>query len=331
MMRQKSPALLAVAMSAILATGACVSVAQEPASASTTNDDQSIAVLSGGTRPADDSLTLLGTGGGPISRPDRAGSATLLRLGGHNYLIDAGQGVVQQMARAGISSEEVPLVFLTHMHDDHYVGLPALASHSFTLRGNGLMLIGPKRTAELERAVEAMMDLSAQIRIVENRMTRTVEGYVQSREIGPGEVYRDERVTVTALENHHYRFAAETDAGRANTSLAFAFQTANQRIVFTGDTGPFDELANFTRGADILVAEMASLADRAQVPPHVIPHMEKEHLSPAEAGRLAAAAGAKTLILSHIGIVGEDDITEIKRHFSGRVVSGEDLMTFPLD
>ena len=238
---------------------------------------------------------------------------------------------MQQLSKVGISSEEIPLVFLTHLHDDHYVGLPALASHSFTLGGDGVMLIGPKRTGDLEDAVEAMMDLSAQIRIVEIRMTATVEDHVRSREITPGEVYRDERVTVTALENHHYRFAAETDAGRANSSLAFAFQTANQRIVFTGDTGPFDELADFARGADILVAEMASFADRTEVPDFVIPHMEREHLSPTEAGRLAAAAGVKTLILSHIGIVGEDDIAEIKRHFSGRVIAGEDLMTFPLD
>ena len=238
---------------------------------------------------------------------------------------------MQQLAKVGISSEEIPLVFLTHMHDDHYVGLPALASHSFTLRGSGITLIGPKRTRELEDAVEAMMDLSAQIRIIENRMTATVADHVRSQEVAPGEIYRDERVTVTASENHHYRFAAETDAGRANSSLAFAFETANQRIVFTGDTGPFEELADFARGADILVAEMASLADRAHVPPHVIPHMEREHLSPTEAGRLAAAAGVKTLILSHIGIVGKDDITEIKRHFSGRVIAGEDLMTFPLD
>ncbi|WP_120076084.1 MBL fold metallo-hydrolase [Aurantiacibacter odishensis] len=330
MMKMKSTSLLAVAMSAILATGACASVAQE-APANGNVDDNTIARLAGGTLPAANSLTLLGTGGGPISRPDRAGSATLLRLDGHNYLIDAGQGVVEQLSKVGISSEQVPLVFLTHMHDDHYVGLPALASFSFTLGGSGVTLIGPERTGELEDAVEAMMDLSAEIRIVENRITATVEDHVKSQEIAPGEIYRDDRVIVTALENHHYRFAAETDVGRSNSSLAFAFEMADQRIVFTGDTGPFDELADFARGADILVAEMASYADRNSVPDFVIPHMDREHLSPTEAGRLAAAAGVETLILSHIGVVGEDDIAEIKRHFSGRVIAGEDLMTFPLD
>lgn len=315
----------------MIAASACAPAVGQEALASAMPVHSAVDVLPTGQIPADNSLTLLGTGGGPFARTDRAGSATLLRVGGQNYLIDAGQGVVAQLAKAGLASQQIPLVFLTHLHDDHYAGLPGLASFSFTMRGPGLTLVGPPRTGELEAAIEATMNVSASIRIVENRISGTVEDFVSSQEVTEGEVYRDDNVRVTALVNQHFRIAADTEMGRANKSLGFAFEFGDRRVVFTGDTGPFGRLVEFAQGADVLVAEMASYADRAQVPPHIVPHMDYEHLSPTEVGRLAQRAGVEVLVLSHIGFVGEADIAEIRRNFSGELVVGEDMATFVLN
>lgn len=314
-----------------ITVGACAPAVASETLAPTPVPVRFAGTLSVGQAPADNSLTLLGTGGGPISRPDRAGSATLLRVNGQNYLIDAGQGVVAQLSKAGIASQQIPLVFLTHLHDDHYAGLPALATFSFTMRGPGLTLIGPPRTGELETAIESTMNVSASIRIVENRMQGSVADFVSSREVVEGEVYRDDNVRVTAIVNQHFRIAADTEMGRANKSLGFAFSFGDHRIVFSGDTGPFERLVEFAQGADILVAEMASYTDREQVPPHILPHMDHEHLSPTEVGRLAERAGVRILVLSHIGVVGAADLDEIRRNFSGELVVGEDMSTVVLN
>jgi ribonuclease BN (tRNA processing enzyme) len=274
-------------------------------------------------------LTLLGTGGGPGGRKERSGIATLLEVGGNRYLIDAGEGVSRQLAMAGVQDTQVPIVFFTHLHDDHYAGLTALATFAYTLRAKGLTLIGPAGTADLRDALAAMLQVSANMRIVENRLPMTPDQFLAAREFGDNPVYADEHVKVIADDNHHFRFGAESPAA-TNRSYALRFEAGGKVIVFTGDTGPDARVDALAKGADVLIAEMASYKDRTMVPPQIVKHMDEEHLSPTEVGKLAARAGVKTLVLSHIGIVGEDDLAEIRKHFSGEIVLGADLVKITL-
>lgn len=320
-------ALLAVLpwVAAIAAAGACAPVAAElPA------PPAAFQVITDAKTTAPTSLTLLGTAGGPVVSTERAGIASLLRVNGENYLIDAGHGVAEQLAHFGMDGRNTPRVFITHLHDDHYIGLAALASFAFTLRGTGMEIIGPPRTGELETALESMLGVSAKIRIVENRIPTKLEDFVASREFTGGEIYRDANVVVTALENQHFRLAADSDMAKENKSYTLAFAFDGMRVVFTGDTGPFHGLTEFTRGADVLVAEMASYTDVQMVPEIIRPHMEHEHLSPTAVGQLAHRAGVKVLVLSHIGIVTEEDMAAVRKEFSGQIVLGSDLMTIPL-
>ena len=66
-------------------------------------------------------LTLLGTGG-PLPDPTRHGSAAVLQIGDARLLVDAGRGVVLQLARAGIPVDTVGPVLVTHHHYDHIAG-----------------------------------------------------------------------------------------------------------------------------------------------------------------------------------------------------------------
>lgn len=274
-------------------------------------------------------VTLLGTGGGPGGRKERAGIATLLEVSGNRYLIDAGEGVSRQLAMAGVQEREVPIVFLTHLHDDHYAGLTALATFAYTLRSKGLTLVGPAGTSKLREALAAMLQVSANIRIVENRLPMTPDQFLTAREFGQNPVYSDEHVRVTATTNHHFRFGPDSPAA-SNTSHSLRFEAAGKVIVFTGDTGPDSRVDELARGADVLIAEMASYKDRTMVPPQILKHMDEEHLSPTEAGKIAARAGVKKLVLSHVGIVGEDDLAEIRKHYSGEIVLGADLVKINL-
>lgn len=277
------------------------------------------------SRQQPDGVLLLGTAGGPLARAERSGIATLLTIGGKNYLIDAGEGVVHQMGKVGMQAPGAPLVFLTHLHDDHYAGLPALASFSYTLRSPRLDVYGPVGTVDLVGGLVQVMGPSARIRGAEQGFKRTPADFAVAHEYGEGAIYEDENVTVTALANSHYRFAADNPVA-VSRSFSLRFAAKGRVVVFTGDTGPTAALADFAKGADILVAEMASHADRQAVPPYVREHMDKEHLSPLEVGKLAAAAGAKTVVLSHIGEADQSDVDEIRSVFGGKIILGTDML-----
>lgn len=276
--------------------------------------------------PAPPRLVLLGTAGGPGGRVDRSGIATLLEAGGQRYLIDAGSGVSHQLALKGVAERDVPLVFLTHLHDDHYAGLLSLASFAHSTRGKGMTLIGPSGTARLSAALGGVMEVNAQIRKAESGTMLPVSAFLAAREFHAGPIFQDATVAVTAIANSHYALVDKAAAPDA-LSLSYRFAIGGKAVVFTGDTGPSPELVTFAKGADILVAEMATEADRAIVPPQVRQHMEVEHLSPAQVGDLARQAGVRKLVLSHVGKVGEQDLAEVRAHFSGPVILGQDLQT----
>jgi len=124
-------------------------------------------------------------------------------------------------------------------------------------------------------------------------------------------------------------------------ALAYRVDAPSGSVVFSGDTGPCDNVVRLARGADILVHEVIDLefVSRrvAHLPNHdaLTTHMAKAHTSPEEAGRIAAEAGVTTLVLSHL-VPGDDEIPEAvweeraRRHFGGRVVCGVDLDEFSL-
>jgi ribonuclease BN (tRNA processing enzyme) len=65
-----------------------------------------------------------------------------------------------------------------------------------------------------------------------------------------------------------------------------------------------------------------------------IRHMEEEHVSPKDVAEMAAKAGIKTIVMTHLGpsVRPDDDYQrfadEAKKYFSGQVVVAKDLMEF---
>ncbi|MDQ3856879.1 MAG: MBL fold metallo-hydrolase, partial [Actinomycetota bacterium] len=99
-------------------------------------------------------IVFLGTSGSvPTAR--RAPSSLLIRRGGERFLVDCGEGTQRQLLRSGIGLVDLPEVFLTHYHADHYLGLPGMMK-TFALRGRELPLTvyGPPGLGELFGALQ---------------------------------------------------------------------------------------------------------------------------------------------------------------------------------
>jgi ribonuclease BN (tRNA processing enzyme) len=121
-------------------------------------------------------------------------------------------------------------------------------------------------------------------------------------------------------------------------SFAFRFDTADRSIVISGDTARSDRLVELAKGADVLVhsAVYVPALDRliARVPNATLlgQSIIAGQTSVEDAGRVAQAAGVKTLVLSHLIPPDDPSLTEkmwidaVRPLFKGTIIVGRDLL-----
>jgi ribonuclease BN (tRNA processing enzyme) len=284
-----------------------------------------------GTRPAAPTrLILLGTGGGPRPRKESMSSAQVIIANDRLYVVDCGDGVARQLVLAGASLDALSNVFITHHHSDHNAdyGNLLLLSWAAGLRRR-VDTWGPPPIERITRLFLEMSAYDIDIRIAdEGRLP--LAPLIHAHELTkPGVVMRDDALTVTS---------ALVDHPLVTPAFAYRFDAADRSIVISGDTAPSENLVSLARGADVLVHEalFPSGIDRivARVPnaSTLRRHLLASHTSAEDCGRIAAAAGVKTLVLSHFAPSDDPLITEqmwadaAGVHFKGRIIVGRDLM-----
>jgi ribonuclease BN (tRNA processing enzyme) len=295
-------------------------------------------------------LVTLGTGGGPASRAERAQSSNLLIVNGALYVVDAGPGITDRLMRARINFRDVDNFFITHAHDDHTGGLGELLTAQYILnRTKPVNIYGPPGTEILVKALMQALGVSSDIRVSDGTRTVPIAKVFLGHDTKIGAMYQDSNVKVTAAENTHFNFPPGTPAYGKYKSYAYRFDTPDRVIVFTGDTGPSAAVTELAKGADGLVSEVTNSIEeykenqirtgrwQARTPEEQaasIRHMSEEHLTPEEVGKMAALAGVKTVVLTHLPPTADpkDEYKrfgeQVKKHFSGQVLIAKDLMEF---
>jgi ribonuclease BN (tRNA processing enzyme) len=296
-------------------------------------------------------LIVLGTGGGPRGTAERSQPSNALVVNGKPYLIDAGNGVARQLVLAGIPFTTIRQIFITHNHDDHNADWGTLMGREWSAGQYEPMTVhGPPGTESMRKGFLQYFAPNAAAHYLEGASNMPPEKVILAHEIaGPGLVYQDANIKVTAVENCHYHFAKGSPGYGWQKSFAFRFQTPDRVVVFSGDTGACGEtLVKFATGADILVHEVidleaieANLRQRTADGSYFLPgqrealmtHMRTEHTSADEIGRVASAAGVKMVVLSHVtpGTRTQNDAAYsdgVKKLYKGPVVVAHDLMEF---
>ena len=274
-------------------------------------------------------VVMLGTGT-PNADPDRSGPAVAVIAGGRAYLVDAGPGIVRRAvasAQRGVRALEpsrLSIVFVTHLHSDHTVGLPDLMLTPWVLeRHDPLEVYGPPGIkAMTDHLLEAYAE---DIRIRQSGLEpEKSEGYkVNAHEIMEGEVYRDSNVTVTAFAVPH-----------ANWEHAFGyrFEARDRVIVISGDTRPSEAVARACNGCDVLVHEVYSSRGFKNRPLAWQRYHADAHTSTDQLASIATWAHPKLLVLYHQLFWGETDedlVKEVRKGYKGAVVSARDLEVYP--
>jgi ribonuclease BN (tRNA processing enzyme) len=212
-------------------------------------------------------LTVVGCSGSAPG-PKSAASCYLVEHDGFRLVLDLGSGAFG--ALQGVADpDSVDAVYLSHLHADHCLDVaPLVVWHRYSGRASGrrLPLFAP---AGAERRLALVYDGGgAPLTDVFDFAVTPV-----SAVLGPFTV-RTAR-TAHPAECHAVRLTA--DGGS---------------LVYTGDTGPSQAVADLARGADVLLAEAAH-PERDDLPPDL-------HLTGRQAGELAAAAGVRRLLVTHV-------------------------------
>ncbi|WP_295218540.1 MBL fold metallo-hydrolase [uncultured Brevundimonas sp.] len=305
-----------------------------------------LALLAGVEAPADAWITL-GTMGGPVGAAERAQPANALVRGGDVYLIDAGDGAAQQLAKAGLRLPQVKAVFLSHLHVDHTGGLAAIIGlRDQTDVRDVLTIYGPPGTKALVDGIVASLKPAAAAGYgIPGQSWPAPESIVRVVELAGGASVRVGGMTVRTAQNTHYDFAPGSSDDAAYKSLSYRFDTPGRSIAYTGDTGPSPAVAALAKGADLLVSEMIdldlTLAKVAQNSPNMPPpartklvrHLSTHHLTPEAVGALAGAAGVRAVAVTHFAGGSDpartaDYRARIAKGFRGRLALANDLDRF---
>ncbi len=298
-------------------------------------------------------ILLLGTHGGPPLSRERSEPSSLLIVDSRLYLIDCGIGTMRQMVVAGVRSEDVGTIFITHHHPDHDLGLAEVIGNDFfnlDIAGatRQIQIYGPPQTEELVKAAFDYVSIPFGVFAAEGlpgaSNLRSANGTLASPFVAhdiqhDGVVYEDDKLRVIAAENSHFATMPEQFRARMR-SYSYRFETPHGVIVFTGDTGQSDAVVSLAHGAEVLVTEGGvrasghAVIDFSHLSPEVLKrfqvHQRSEHLSVSEVGMLASEARVKSVLLYHQNSAADNvppatKISEVKQHFPGPVFVGADL------
>jgi ribonuclease BN (tRNA processing enzyme) len=189
-------------------------------------------------------------------------------------LVDCGATSLSALRSAGLDPGGIAAVFVSHLHGDHFGGLPFLIlDGQFTRRTRPLAVAGPAGTAR--RLADAMEVLFPGSSAVSRRFRLDVT------ELRPGVTETVAGVQVTAREVDHPSGAP---------ALALRLGLGGRVIAYTGDTAWTDVLLDVADGADLLIAE-AYRMDK------VIPH----HLRHADLAARQEMLTCGRIVLTHLG------------------------------
>ena len=269
-------------------------------------------------------LILLGTAGGPTPKKTRSGPSQIIVVNGVGYVVDCGDGVARQLMLAGVFNT-LRHVFITHHHSDHNAdyGNLLLLEWGADLKTR-VDTWGPP---PLARITDLFLDMSAvDLQVREKDEGRpALKALVKVHEIArAGAVMKDDLVTVTCAIVEH---------PMVPVALAYRFDCPDRSIVISGDTRPTSALVALARGADVLVHEALWLPAAPGAPGSALRrHILGSHTTAEDAGRIAAEAGVKTLVLSHFVPSEDPPISDeqwraaAQTHFNGRINVGHDLL-----
>ncbi|MEJ2717199.1 MAG: MBL fold metallo-hydrolase [Deltaproteobacteria bacterium] len=251
-------------------------------------------------------VTVLGSGTATPSLKRNA-SGLAVRSSGSLILVDIGPGTMRRMSEAGIDSTLIDAILITHFHPDHVSDLvPFLFASNYAfgpVREEPFYLIGPQG---LEHYYEGL------VAVYQHWIVPTGERLLRKELLtDKPDSFSLDGLKIRSVPSVH-----------TSPSLSYRIDADGVSVTISGDTDVSDDLSEMAAGTDLFICE-CSMPDGKKVPGHLVP---------SEAGRMAAKASAKKLLLTHLYPPCEevDVVRQAASHFSGEIEKARDLMVISL-
>ncbi|MGE5259479.1 MAG: MBL fold metallo-hydrolase [Actinomycetota bacterium] len=245
-------------------------------------------------------MTIIGCGDA-FGAGGRLQTSFHVRSAPSTFLIDCGTSTLIGLRRLGLEPNEIDAVFVTHLHGDHFGGLPWLVidGHYVSKRKRPLIVTGPRDIeARYLTAAEALYP----------GITTNPPGFeLVFREYDEPKPLDVGGVTVTPFEVQH-------PSGAPPYALRFGLE--GKVLGFTGDTGWVDVLCEVARDADLFISECFQYDI-------VLPI----HLDYATINANYARLNAKRVLLTHMG---EAMLSAVGNVDQSRYLIAQDGMTLDL-
>ncbi|HET7875160.1 MAG TPA: MBL fold metallo-hydrolase [Methylomirabilota bacterium] len=256
-------------------------------------------------------FAFLGTSGA-IPSLERDTTSLVFVGPGQCVLVDCGGSPVQKLLRAGVDPTSLVRVIITHLHPDHAYGLPSLLQN-LSLMGREAPLAISCRPEHAE-PLRALIDLFGLWQ--RPGMFPLLLEPVPPRDAAP--VARAAGFAITASPVAHGQMP--------NMALRFAHPATGRVVVYSSDTEPCDAVVALASGADTLIHE-ATFPERDR-------GRFGAHSTGAEAGEIAARAGVRRLLLTHIEADYHAEVealaAEARKRFPGPVEIAREFVPYPL-
>jgi ribonuclease Z len=246
---------------------------------------------SAGGRPA---LQVLGSSG-PLNAEGRASTSYLLWLSGRPaIIIDVGPGSTTNLARAGANPADLDAILLSHLHPDHVSDLPGLLWDEDVLsRTRPLIVAGPAGNdyfPDTKTFLERLFGAAGAFPALQEVLNPGAAFHLDIKVINVVPVQATRVTAIHGVEISAY----PVPHGRAPT-LAYRMDGIGFSAVIGSDQSGTDPgFASFARNADVLVLHAALSPSAAEHP------FAKVIGLPQTLGKLAASAGVKRVVLSHL-------------------------------
>src|ERR1017187_9105307 len=228
-------------------------------------------------------VTLLGTGDAFASF-GRSQSGYLIDAPGGRILMEAGPGLLPALKSNGIAPDSFDLLLISHLHGDHFGGLPFLILDYMweTPRKKMLTIAGPPRLEERTWLLMRTMFPHFELDKIKRKLKFVV--------LEPGSSTRLGKFKVRAIRSPHTK---------PDISLSLRIDGGGKSIVFSGDSGWNDDLVELSAGADLFLCEctyyesteldfhlnyplLAANRDKFKVRRMVLTHLGREVLNRAD-------------------------------------------------
>lgn len=274
------------------------------------------------------SITILGCSSA-IPTKDRFPTAQVVTYGNQYFLLDCAEGTQIQLRKYHFSFQRISRIFISHMHADHFLGLPGLLSTMDLLgRTTPLHIYAPDQVIRFIEAYKQLVYANFQFPVEYHFIDDKFEGILWEdeqlevlafpvkhavpchgflfKEKWQGRRMKKNAITDYLLSIEQIKMAKEgldieLENGTiiSNTSLTIA-PPHPRSYAFVTDTAFYPEIVNIIKGADLLYHEAtfeSSFEARA---------CQTFHSTAAQAGKIASMASVKKLIIGHYSVRYDD-------------------------